>query len=360
MKHTTILWLLGALLASSPACKRTQAPTPPPTPPPAVTPSAVADSGPTGPALAPGADAAEFRDAARVLPRVAVGSFRQTGPVLRSTAANLFQFIDGDAVSYQAYGVRQYAKTDYRKPNTSLVVTVSAYEFADALGAWGRYSQNLSTGRDPASLEPQAVRFGAAGFQGRTQLVFVKETFLIQVDISDESEESDENALFAAAREVLPAFAGSSASLAPGHDTPPATPLIPASLVWGGATYVSQAVLGVDSTGAGWVGWYRDAQSRRYRAAVFERQSAAEAVALCAALRGRAAQTVVAPSADEAFAVTLATAGETVVLRRGTTVVAVTNHGADADNAPASQLSRAEKLALAQAQLAHTLSARDR
>jgi len=157
---------------------------------------------PSAAGLEPPAAAGEFVDAARVLPRGPVGEWRQSGAVLRSNAANLAQLIDGAAVSYEQYGVRFYAKTEYRKPGTHLVALVEVYSFESALGAFGRYSLNLTDGRDPSTLRTQAIAAGAGGYQGTTQLTFWKGTYLVQVSVSDDSDEPDENAMNAAAREA--------------------------------------------------------------------------------------------------------------------------------------------------------------
>jgi hypothetical protein len=302
--------------------------------------------------LAPPAAPAEFRAAGRVLPRGEIAGFRQSGPVIHATAQNLFQQIDGDAVSYQNYGVRDYAKTDYRKPGTTLVATVSIYEFDSPLGAFGRYSMHLSSGRDPATLESQAVRIGAAGFQGRTQLIFVKQSFLVQVDLADENEDVQESALFAAAREILPALARATASAIPGDDSLPPSPLVTENLVWGGATYVAQSVLDVEHSGPGWIGWYRSADNKRYRVALLtaDNENAARAVANRFRLRG--AITLGNSTADEAFAVTLPTHGESVVARRGTAIAIATGSGIDTPPVPAT-LDRAALLQAAIAQLDH-------
>jgi hypothetical protein len=305
---------------------------------------------PAGDTLAPPAAEAEFREAGRVLPRGEISGYRQSGTVIRSNAQNLFQQIDGDAVSYQNYGVREYAKTDYRKPGTKLVATVSIYEFDAPLGAFGRYSMHLSASRDPATLESQAVAIGAAGFQGRTQLVFVKGAFLVQVDLADENEDSNEATLYAAARDALPALARAAAERIPGDSALPPSPLVTDELVWGGSSYVSQSVFNVENSGPGWVGWYRSADAKRYRVAAFDRESADLARALANRFRLRGAAVLPNSGADEAFAVTLPSQGEVVVLRRDRVVVVAAESGIDATPPPAT-LDRAGRVAAALRQL---------
>lgn len=351
----TVRTLSFALLLTAASCKRTppESATPPSTQDPprtnaTSTDSAASNAPPSGNDVAPGANASEFRAAGRVLPRGEIAGYRQSGSVIHSTAQNLFQQIDGDAVSYQNYNVREYAKTDYRKPGTRLVATVSIYEFENALGAFGRYSMHVASGRDPLTLESQAVTIGAAGFQGRTQLVFVKGAFLVQVDLADENEDSNEAQLFAAAREALPALARATAQLIPGEATLPTSPLVTEGLVWGGSTYVSRSVLDVENSGPGWIGWYRSSDQKRYRVAVLTADTADAARAIANRYRLRGSAALAGTTADEAFAVTLPTHGETVVTRRDRAVSIATSSGIDP--APAT-LDRAALATAAIAQL---------
>lgn len=151
-------------------------------------------------------------------------------------------------MSYQNYGVRDYAKTDYRKPGTKLVATVSIYEFGLGAGRVRSLHDALASGRDPATLEPQAARIGAGGFRGTNAAeCSSKRRFSLQIDLADENEDVNEAALFAAAREILPALARAAATSITGGDNTPASPLVADNLVWGGATYVSQSVLDVEN-----------------------------------------------------------------------------------------------------------------
>lgn len=351
----------AALVLALTACKRTppeSAPPPSQQEPPTNAHNTAASDGASSAAapadnLAAPANTAEFRAAGRVLPRGEIAGFRQSGSVIHSSGQNLFQQIDGDAVSYQNYGVRDYAKTDYRKPGTKLVATVSIYEFESPLGAFGRYSMHLASGRDPSTLESQAVRIGAAGFQGRTQLVFVKESFLVQVDLADENEDVNETALFAAARDILPALARAAATSITGSDNVPASPLVADNLVWGGASYLAQSVLDVENSGPGWVGWYRSTDNKRYRVALIAADNDNNARATANRFRLRGAAALSNTTADEAFAVTLPTHGESVVARRATTIAIATGSGIDATPAPAT-LDRAALTAAAIAQLDRT------
>lgn len=82
-------------------------------------------------------------------------------------------------------------------------------------------------------------------------------------------------------------------------------------------TYLASNVLGVEQSGAGWVGHYQAAGGARYRIATFTRPNAAEARGLLQRLRGAGA-TAVPGIGEEAFA-----GVDIVAARKGSTVVAV-------------------------------------
>lgn len=275
----------------------------------------------------PPAPASEFRDAAQWLPQGEIDGWRQSGAVVRSTAANLYQIIDGAAASFEQYGVRNFAKTDYRRPGSSLVTTVEIYEFATPLGAFGRYSLMVTGGRDPSTLQSQGVRLGGGGYQGTTQLVFWKGRHFVQISMADESEEPNETALVTAARDALPRLAAAVERLIPGDTTPPPTPLPPDGLVWGGTSYLADGVFGIEQTGPAWVGHYRTPEGKRYRLAIFQRDNPADAQRVVHRLRGNNA-TPVPRLGDEAFVVTNETQGEIMVTRRNNVVLALADGGA--------------------------------
>lgn len=350
MQATFCKLVLALALASS--CRKTQ-PNPQPTGPTNNAPNSNAATdapsvdAPTARTFAPPAAAEEFRDAARIFPQNTVDSLTQSGPVVRSTGANLFQVIDGDAVSYQAYNVRNYAKTDYRVPNSTLVATLSAYEFSSPLNAFGRYSAALASNRDPGTMQSHGVSVGVAGFQGRTQLLFVKGTFLLQIDMQDDDESGDENALYAAARTNLMTLAHAVAARIEGDATAPAHPLATLGLVWGGATYVADGAFGVSGTGPAWIGWYANSQQKRYRVASFANANAAAAQQLVHRYHRSGAQAITNSQFDEAFAITVEGEGELVVARKGALVAIVGDGGFEG----ATALDRAGKIAAAITQL---------
>ncbi len=318
-------------------------------------PSTAAGDGATAPPTAsgvePAAPPAEFREAARFLPQGSVGDWVQSGSVTRSTGANLFQVIDGAAVAYERYGVRNFAKTDYRRPGTTLVTTVEVYEFAAPIGAFGRFSMMVSDGRDPASLQQQAVQRGGGGYQGTTQLTFWKGSVLVQISATDTSDEPNEQNLATAARAGLPRLAEAVEHLVPGQIAPPLSPLPADNMVWGGNTYLAEAVFGVEQTGAAWVGHYRSSDGKRYRLAIFTRTTVADAQAVLGRFRALGGRPV-AGLGDEAVAATSPSAGEIVIARHGTHVFATADSGIQGQPSP----TRDAKIAILRAAMTATIA----
>ncbi len=319
------------------ACKREPVPRPS-TPPEQRTPAPPSNgsASPT-PAAAfdPPAQAGDFRETGRFLPQGSpVAGWAQSGAVRLINGQDLFQLIDGAGEKYMAYGFRQLARTDYRKAGTELVVTTEVYDMGSPLGAYGQYSMMLGDARDPASLESQATQHGGGGFLGTSQLVFWKGQHLVQINLVDDSGERDENALRALARETLPAVAARVATALPGEITAPQPPqgFSRDGLVWGGLTYLAQSVFGVERTGPAWVGHYRSADGARYRVAHFVRGNGDEAHTLAGLFRG-AHPTAVAGLGDEAFTAANDT-GEFAVVRKGSTVLVLTDAGVQGLNAP--------------------------
>lgn len=247
---------------------------------------------------------------------------------------DLFQLIDGAGEKYMAYGFRQLARTDYRKAGTQFAVTAEVYDMGSALGAFGQYSMLLSDGRDPASLESQATRHGGGGFLGTSQLVFWKGQHLVQLNLTNDNDDGDEAALRAVAREALPTIAERIASTLPGETVAPVPPGLPREgLVWGGATYLAQNVLGVERSGAGWLGHYRGADGSRWRLALLERPDVAAAHAVVGLFRG-ASSSALQGVGEEAASAT-GTAGEILVARKGGRVVVVAGGGVEGAGLPA-------------------------
>ncbi len=318
--NRTPLLVIFSLFA---ACRREAPPHPPapPSAPPARAPTPAPTPGvPPAASVDPPAGAEAFRESGRFLPQgVAAPGWSQSGAVRLVNGQELFQVIDGAGAKYIEYGFRQMARTDYRKAGTQLVVTAEVYDMGSALGAFGQYSLQLSDSRDPASMQPRAVAHGGGGFLGTSQLVFWRGQYFVVLNLADDSGEQDEAALATTAREVLPALATTMAAAIPGETSPPAPPAgMPTdSLVWGGLTYLASNVLGIEQSGAGWVGHYQVAGGARYRIAILSRPSPEEARRVLLRVR-EASATGLTGIGDEAFA-----GPNVVAARKGSTVIAV-------------------------------------
>jgi hypothetical protein len=313
------------------ACKRepSSRPTPPPTQGTTVSTTNGSTTPPPAAAIDSPAPASDFRETARFLPQgTPFETWTQSGSVRTFTGQDLFQAIDGAGEKYMAYGFRQMARTDYRKPGTQQVVSVEIYDMGSALGAFGQYSMLLSDGRDPSTLESQAQTLGDGGFLGLNQLVFWKGQHLVQINFQDDTID-DEAALRPLARAVLPSIATRVAASVPtvaALVTP--TTLPRDGLVWGGSTYLAQNVFGIERTGASWVGHYRSSDgTSRWRTAVFERSNATEAHATALLFRSGQA-TNIGGLGEEAFSAT-SSAGEFVVARKGSRVVVLASAGVE-------------------------------
>lgn len=256
-----------------------------------------------------------------------MAGWAQSGGVRLVNGQDLFQLIDGAGEKYIAYGFRQLARTDYRKANSTFVVTAEVYDMGSALGAFGQYSMMLSDGRDPSTLEPQATPHGGGGFLGTSQLVFWKGQYLVQLNLNNENDDGDEGALRAVAREALPPLAQQIVNALPGDIAAPAPPegFPREGVVWGGLTWLAQNVLGVERTGGGWVGHYRSPDGKRWRLAFMVRPDA-NAARTTAALFRAGATTLVANLGDEAFSTT-GSAGELLVARKGANVLVIADAG---------------------------------
>ncbi len=315
---------LVLILTVAAACRRAppaRRPAPPTASPVAAPATARAPSGaPPAASIDPPAGPEAFRETSRFLPQgAAVPGWTQSGSVRLASASELFQIMDGAAEKYVGYGVRQFARTEYRKTGTQLVVSAEVYDMGSVLGAFGQYSMLLSDSRDPASMQSNGVAQGGGGFLGTSQLVFWRGQYLVQLNLADESEEPDEAALAGSARDILPALAARVAAAIPGETSAPSEArILPTEgLVWGGATYLANNILGVDQTGAGWVGHYRTANGQRYRVAVLSRGSAEAARAALQRFRGPG-PTAVPGVGDEAF-----TTATFAAARKGSAVVVV-------------------------------------
>ena len=149
MRHVSavVVILLSATLAG---CSRE------PTPPPAQ-PAPTAASAPTTP---------EDRAFLALLPATgAAPNWTRTREPRRFGQGDLWEYIDGAAETYLAYSFQQLATTGYAHGPTAIEATADIYKMADALNAFGIYTQE----RTPTC---EAVPVGAEGCYAGAALTF--------------------------------------------------------------------------------------------------------------------------------------------------------------------------------------------
>jgi len=111
-------------------------------------------------------------DFARILPDRLAG-FGRTGPVKTFLADSLYNYIDGAADEYVAYGVIQVASAEYARDQ--LIYSVDIYEFADLLGAFGIYSRR----RLP---EDRFIAIGSEALMGNGYVYYLKNRFYMTIN----------------------------------------------------------------------------------------------------------------------------------------------------------------------------------
>jgi hypothetical protein len=111
-------------------------------------------------------------DFARILPDQLSG-FNRTGPVKTFVADSLYNYIDGAADEFIAYGVIQVASAEYAKDQ--LIYSVDIYEFADPLGAFGIYSKR----RLP---DDRFIDIGSESLLGNGYLYYLKNRFYMTIN----------------------------------------------------------------------------------------------------------------------------------------------------------------------------------
>ncbi len=95
--------------------------------------------------------------------------------------ANLYEFIDGAADGYLAYGFQEVASVDYEQQKTGFQAVVDVYHMKDTLNAYGIYSEE----RNP---EYSFTQVGNEGYSGGTSLNFWAGEYYVKITIFDEKD----------------------------------------------------------------------------------------------------------------------------------------------------------------------------
>jgi hypothetical protein len=101
---------------------------------------------------------------------------------LRSfTAGNLWEFIDGAADGYLAYGFQEVVSADYAQAGTGYQAVVDIYQMKDSLNAFGKYSEE----RNP---EYKFLKVGNEGYSGGTSVNFWTGQYYVKITTFEEKE----------------------------------------------------------------------------------------------------------------------------------------------------------------------------
>ncbi len=95
--------------------------------------------------------------------------------------ANLWEFIDGAADGYLAYGFQEVASADYVQEGTGTQTVIDIYQMKDPLTAFGKYSEE----RNP---EYQFLKVGNEGYSGGTSLNFWSGPYYVKITSFEEKD----------------------------------------------------------------------------------------------------------------------------------------------------------------------------
>lgn len=151
------------------------------------------------------------------------------GEMLRYGPENLWEYIDGAAENFLAYGFEEVVAQDYRDAGDR-GLKVEIYQHGSSLMAFGIYSQFRGPGL-------QFLSIGAEGFGDPYSLHFWKGPYYVKVAVFEESEEL---------LEAMERFAGAVAAKIPGEGAfPSEIDCFPTDgLIEKSVTYVTEGVLG--------------------------------------------------------------------------------------------------------------------
>ncbi len=88
--------------------------------------------------------------------------------------ANLFEFIDGAADGYLAYGFEEVVSADFSQESTGLQAVIDIYQMQDALNAFGKYSVE----RNPSY---RFLKVGNEGYSGGGSLNFWSGPYYVKI-----------------------------------------------------------------------------------------------------------------------------------------------------------------------------------
>jgi len=222
-----------------------------------------------------------------------VPGWSQSGPARSYEAANLFEYMDGNAEGYLIYGFRSMTGVTCRQGEISFVIDLS--DMGDADSAFGIFSAN----RDPAL---PTDKIGMAGQVAPRRAMFVKGRWYVEIAANPEGDHSAALRAWLAALDQI--IAGST--------------VLPEALAWfptegrQSLRLVPESVLGIRLLKRGYVAQYDFG-----KAFVTFEASPESAAGVMQKLRARFGQVTAANLADDAFQATDQYLGRLFVFRKG-------------------------------------------
>ncbi len=116
-------------------------------------------------------------------PAMHLDNFKLDGEVVYYDRDNLWEYINGAAPGYVAYGFQELATFVVLTPDEKYDYAVDIYDMGDSLNAFGIFSQETS-------VEGRTSDFGSACFQSAGNIYFWTNRFYVKLMAYDNSEES--------------------------------------------------------------------------------------------------------------------------------------------------------------------------
>lgn len=255
---------------------------------------------------------------------------------------------DGGCELYIQHQVKRTVVVDYVDgAGSPATISATLSQFASSDFAYAMFTQRVVGDGDPARPEmPKAVEVGAPAALGTGSLYAQKGPYLLELSYSNTDE--DEKRTRASGEKALPPLAKDILGKMPGGpEQPAAVAKLPSEhRLPLGISYAAQNVLGVEGTGPGALGYYRDGD-KRYRVLVIAKADPDQAKDVLKSFSKKKGASEEKSLGDAALKLMLAEGedgpkAEWVVARQGPLVVGVGDEPfATKPGAPAAEVEKA-------------------
>jgi hypothetical protein len=185
------------------------------------------------------------------------------------------RMFDGGCELYRTHQVKRTVSLDYVDGHGGgATVNAILSQFASSDHAYAMFTYRVTSNDDPTRPDmPRKAEVGAPGALGTGSLYAVKGPYLLELSYVNAEESGDEKKLKASADRQLPGIGRAILEKLPGSATPPAAvALLPSEqLIPMGVFFTMSKTLGIEGTGNGAHGFYKDGD-RRYRVLVLLRE----------------------------------------------------------------------------------------